>query len=143
MLCGNKRVKQTGLLSGPVYTQNFLPLPPAFPRFQVYVIFDANFQVHPKKILDSSTQPQPASKSPVQCYSVPGINFAYSAVDKREFVKNGIIVAHKALARMKDIMGNVFLCMQADSVRVPVLNAIGCGAFKGSHSGASRFAWTN
>ena len=103
----------------------------------VYVMFDNNLC------------PQKKSAKPITVVSIPGINFAYSKIDRLEFTreistktdddddetpsqkKRRSVDEAKALQRMKQIMHHVFVLFRDDKIKFPCLNAIGCGAFKG------------
>jgi len=84
--------------------------------------------------------------------STPGINFAYSKVDKHYFSKVNpdadepggpkILDKDKILSRMRLIWQHVLLIMdERHRVEYPVLCAIGCGAFKGVYGAAIPRMW--
>jgi hypothetical protein len=67
------------------------------------------------------------------CVSVAGINFAYSDQDRTEYLNaQGHIDTRKAFHRMRQICYLIFETMAYHGVQVPVLSAIGCGAFRGT-----------
>lgn len=72
---------------------------------------------------------------PIQCVSIPAINFAYNNYDRAQFVTkvNGkqSIVEEAASQRMYEITHLFLTAFQDTGVKYPVLCAIGCGAFKG------------
>lgn len=85
-------------------------------------------------IYDHADRPMPACTKPaVIVCSVPGINFAYSAADGSRYAPRGRLDEPRAKVRMKVILAHVMERMSARGVAVPVLCAIGCGAFCGNN----------
>ena len=70
--------------------------------------------------------------------SIPGVNFRYSKADIEALTENGAVREDKARATMQDIWRHALSVMHLRGVEVPVLCAIGCGAFRGSHSQVPR-----
>lgn len=102
-------------------------------------------------LYDGQYQPLSKPREIVVC-STPGINFAYSKIDKHYFSKvnpddddvggSKILDKDKILARMRLIWQHVLLIMdERHHVTYPVLCAIGCGAFKGVYGAAIPRMW--
>lgn len=96
-------------------------------------------------------QYKPFSKPPavVSC-SVPGINFAYSSIDRHYYFRQcddeeeskTVMDEDKALTRMRLIWQHLLLVMDEKyRVEYPVLCAIGCGAFKGVYGAKIPRMW--
>lgn len=66
------------------------------------------------------------------CVSVSGVNLAYSPQDKAEYLlADGYINVPKVFRRMSQISYLMFQAMEHYRVAIPVMSAIGCGAFRG------------
>ncbi|CUG93464.1 Hypothetical protein, putative [Bodo saltans] len=99
-------------------------------------------------LYDGRYKPLPKPPVVVSC-SAPGINFAYSDIDRHYFTKMSddgdgatVLDKEKILKRMRLIWQHLLLVMD-DKFRVqyPVLCAIGCGAFKGIYGAQIPRLW--
>jgi hypothetical protein len=106
----------------------------------------------PVRVLyDGRYKPLPKPPVVVVC-SIPGINFAYSDIDRHYFTKpsddddvmtsSNMIDKEKVLRRMRLVWQHLLLVMD-DKYRVqfPVLCGIGCGAFKGVYGAQIPRLW--
>lgn len=71
---------------------------------------------------------------PVWCVSAPGINFKYSRQDMSTFMEQRVPPVPNATGRrrMRVLWHSILSAFQRGNVKVPVLMAIGCGAFRGA-----------
>jgi hypothetical protein len=99
-------------------------------------------------LYDGRYKPLPKPPVVLSC-SAPGINFAYSDIDRHYFTKPSddgdgatVLDKEKILKRMRLIWQHLLLVMD-DKFRVqfPVLCAIGCGAFKGVYGAQIPRLW--
>ena len=85
----------------------------------------------PEGGLELVPRPRNDEKPPV-CVSVAGINFAYSTVDFNRFVDHARMVPNAAAREhMRTTCFHMFHAWKQRRVDVPVLCALGCGAFRG------------
>lgn len=83
-------------------------------------------------VFDDQKAPLPRAKgSPIICCSTPGVNIAYDVNDTQRYIDGTKLDAPRYVMRYKVIWAHVLQCMEDSKVEVPVLNAIGCGAFVG------------
>jgi hypothetical protein len=84
-------------------------------------------------VADENGKSIPATKAPVYCVSIPGLNLAYSNADKNRYIKtdtNGIKTINAAgVTRIRNMWHHVLWICSWAHIEYPVLCAIGCGAF--------------
>lgn len=85
----------------------------------------------PVRLLSDNGTPRPIDGPLLWCVSIAGINFSYSAAEKAAFSGDGR-VNDAGRARMREIWHHVLSAYELHGVTHAVLNAIGCGAFKGN-----------
>lgn len=109
---------------------------PATPRrksdMQLVVLVGRVHIVYPHDLVPLPVPPTTAPH--VLSFSVPGVNVEYNAVDMSRYellpkTDTRHVVQHRLIVRYKVIFAHVFACMQREHIAVPVLCAIGCGAF--------------
>lgn len=84
-------------------------------------------------VADDDQESVAATTTPLLSVSLPGINFAYSQEDQDAFTaKKRLVPNERALRRMRQIWHHTFELARMSKVRAVVVNAIGCGAFRGS-----------
>ena len=64
--------------------------------------------------------------------SIPGINFEYAPQDMRYYAQDRMYRSDRADPRMRDIWRIILWSFREAGVNVPILCAIGCGAFAGN-----------
>lgn len=62
-------------------------------------------------------------------FSVTGVNVSANPVDIARYVHQRSVIRGKLLVRYKVILAHLLACMQREAVDIPVLCAVGCGAF--------------